>query len=285
MSISIRFLTLLILLLSSALTYGQVKSYQYQLDGSYPATLPGLSGTRTIRFAIAWNEKNQAIDGVYGDNFFTSGSPVTGTSGQLGRVFNIKLPRVLQNVNNLSLTSNDGTVMVYLKDVTGMTISQTSISATPTLRADYVPEAASACDVGFGVLSGYCGLYQGTLNEITDSNNLCNLPEYGFRLELSADARTNLYLYYSDSVIGIPTHNLGAFSSAPLSTSVALTNRHCGGLPGTIYQENSCQLLTLNGDYAVVGDSRTFRGRYTITDEITRNSCTYDLVMDREKSY
>ncbi|MBA2403423.1 MAG: hypothetical protein H0V66_01520 [Bdellovibrionales bacterium] len=285
MSISIRFLTLLILLFGSFLSYGQEKSYQYQLDGTYPATLPGFTTPRNIRFTITWNEKQQSIDGLYTDDFFTLRSPVNGTVGSQGRVFNIKLPRITQNVSNLSLISSADSVMVYMKDRTDMTISQTNILATPVVRPDYVEETASACDVGFGVLSGYCGVYRGTLNEVTDSNNQCNLPDYGFRLELSADARTNLYFYYSDTVIGIPSHNLGAFPEAPLSTTVTNSNRHCGVLVGTNFPTISCQVLTLNGTYGEVGEGRTFRGRYTITDEQSRNSCSYELVMEREKVY
>lgn len=285
MSISIRFLTLMIVFLIACVAHAQEKSYQYQLDGTYPAKLPGLSETRNIHFSMAWNEKNQQIDGVYVDDFFTSRSPVSGTSGMQGRVFNIQLPRIIQNVSNLSLTSNASTVMVFMKDRTAMTIDQANIQALVMIRPDYVPETESACDVGFGVLSGYCGLYRGTLNEISDSNNLCNLPDYGFRLELSADARTNIYFYYSDSIIGIPSHNLGAFSSAPLTNTVAQSNRHCGVLVGTNFSTGSCQLLTLNGNFAEVGAGRTFRGRYTITDELSLNRCVYELVMEREKSY
>jgi hypothetical protein len=285
MSISVRILTLLIVLLSTCLSYAQEKSYQYQLDGTYPATLPGLSTPRNIRFTIMWNEKKQTIDGVYGDNFFTARSPVNGAVGTQGRVFNIKLPRMIQNVSNLSLSASENAVMVFLKDPMSMTVFETNIQAAIVARADYVPETASACDVGFGVLSGYCGLYRGTLNELSDSNNLCNLPDYGFRFELSADARTNLYFYYSDSTIGIPTHNLGAFPGTPVSSEVSLTNRHCGVLVATSFPSAGCQLLTLTGNFTEVGEGKNFRGRYTITDEETKDQCTYEMVMDREKVY
>lgn len=285
MSISIRFLTLLLLSFGPFLSYAQVKSYQYQLDGTYPATLPGFSSPRNIRFTLAWNEKKQTIDGSYSDDFFTSPSPVNGTVGLQGRVFNIKLPRIIQNVSNLSIIAKDNTVMIYMKDQTDMTINEANIPGTITVRQDYVETAASACDVGFGVLSGYCGLYKGTLNELSDSNNQCNLPDYGFRFELSADARTNLYFYYSDSTIGIPTHNLGAFPATPVTTEVNLTNRHCGVLVATNFTATSCQSLNMTGNFGEIGDGKTFRGRYTITDEESGDKCTYEMVMEREKLY
>ena len=113
MSNSMRFVTLLILLFSTFTVYGQEKSYQYQLDGTYPATLPGLSTPQNIRFTVMWNEKKQTIDGVYADNFFTARSPVNGAVGTQGRVFNIRLPRMINNVSNLSLTARDNSVMVF----------------------------------------------------------------------------------------------------------------------------------------------------------------------------
>ena len=60
MSISIRLMTLVILLCSSLEALAQEKSYQYQLDGTYPANLPGLSSAQNIRFTINWNEKKMS---------------------------------------------------------------------------------------------------------------------------------------------------------------------------------------------------------------------------------
>ena len=285
MSVSIRFLTLLILLFLGQLSYGQEKSYQYQLDGSYPATLPGLSSPQTVRFSIIWNEKNQLVDGLYSDNFFTAKSRVTGTVGSQGRVFKVQLPRIIQNVSNLSLTSNANFVMIFMKDPTAMTIDQANIQAAIITREDYIREIESACDVGFGVLSGYCGIYHGKLNKLSDTNNICNLPDYGFRLELSADATTNLYFYYSDTTIGIPSHNLGPFPSAPMTTAVNLIQQHCGVLVGTNFPASGCHSLSLIGAFGESGFDKTFRGRYTIKSDRSSSLCIYELIMEREKRY
>ena len=175
--------------------------------------------------------------------------------------------------------------MVFMRDQTGTTLNEANTSSIVTIRADYVEPEQSACDIGFGSLSGYCGLYSGRISEVTDSSNICNLPEYGFRLELSADAKTNLYFYYSDSVPGVPSHSLGAFASAPTSSAATLSTRHCGTLLGTEFQANGCQTLKLTGNYTEVGAGRNFQGRYTITDENSGASCSYEINVNREKSY
>lgn len=292
MSISIRFLTLLLVLLFSNVASSQAISYQYQMDGTYSVNLPGLTQAQTIRFTILWNENRGAISGLYGDSYFSSSSKVTGTAGVYGRVFNIQLPRIIQGVQNITFTASETNievgslpVQIYLKDMVSQTVAQTNISTAITVRSDADNPPESACDVGFGVLSGYCGLYQGTLSEISDSGNNCNLPDYGFRFELNSDARTSLYFYYSDSTIGIPKHDLGTLPAAPTVPNLNLSSRHCGVLLGTNFNNTNCQILNLNGTFTEVGDGRNFRGRYTVIEETTGNSCSYDINVNREKSY
>ena len=291
MSISIRLLTLMILLLFSFILQAQTPNYQYQLDGSFAATLPNLA-TRNVRFTMLWNEKNSVVAGVYQDDIFSTGSPVTGTAGMQGRVFNIRLPRVIQGISNISITASIANLtggnlplMVFMRDQAMNTITQSTTSSIVTIRSDYVPPGESACDVGFGVLSGYCGLYVGRLNEVADTANVCSLPDYGFRLELSADATTNLYFYYSDIVPGTPVHKLGAFPSAPVTSNVSVTTRHCGSLVGTGFSESTCQILSLTGNYTEVGTGRNFQGTYRIAEETSGTNCIYEINVDREKPY
>ena len=266
MSISIRLMTLLILLFSSLEALAQEKSYQYQLDGTYPANLPGLSSAQSIRFTLNWNEKKNLIEGVYKDNFFTSKSPVSGTSGVQGRVFSLKLPRIMQNVSQISLTANAGSVMVFLKDVTDMTVEQASIQAAVVTNEGYKPETEIVCE--------NCGLYRGSLSKISDSNNLCSLPDYGFRLEITPENKVSLYFYYSDSTIGIPTHSLGSY---PFQAT-----QHCGILVGTSFPAENCQQLSLSGAFSGPSEKRSFQGRYVMTDETSKESCSYEMVLERE---
>lgn len=115
---------------------------------------------------MLWNEKNSNVNGVYQDDFFTTGSPVTGTAGIQGRVFNMKFPRIMQGVSNISITASmvnitggNMPLMVFMRDQADSTLNQATTSSKVTIRSDYVEPEASACDVGFGSLSGYCGLY------------------------------------------------------------------------------------------------------------------------------
>ena len=107
--------------------YGQEKKYQYQLAGTYPANLSGLMQPQNIRFTLMWNEKDLIINGFYKDSFFTKKSPVTGQIGIEGRVFNIKLPRVIQGITDLMLTENSGNVGIAMKDFLGASVSQVYI--------------------------------------------------------------------------------------------------------------------------------------------------------------
>ena len=127
MSISMRLLTLTILFFGSLQGYGQEKKYQYQLDGTYPANLPELMGLQNVRFTLMWNEKDQIINGFYKDSFFTKKSPFTGSIGIEGRVFKIKLPRVIQGITDLMLTENSGNVGIAMKDFLGASVSQVYI--------------------------------------------------------------------------------------------------------------------------------------------------------------
>ena len=140
MSISIRLLTLTILFFGSLRSYGQEKKYQYQLAGTYPANLPGLMQPQNIRFTLMWNEKDLIINGFYKDSFFTKKSPVTGSIGIEGRVFKIKLPRVIQGITDLMLTENSGNVGIAMKDFLGASVSQVYILGRVEVRPEYVEE-------------------------------------------------------------------------------------------------------------------------------------------------
>ena len=132
MSNSMRILTLILFCFYSIACFAQKNNFQYQLEGTYPANLPGLSETQNVRFTLQWNEKDQMINGIYRDSFFTAKSPVTGTIGIQGRVFNVTLPRVIQNITNLFIISNTGFVGVAMKDYNGANVNQVFIHAAVT---------------------------------------------------------------------------------------------------------------------------------------------------------
>lgn len=262
------------------------KNYQYKMDGSFQATLPGDGVPHTVRFTLLWNEKDSAITGHYRDDLFTNGSPVVGTSGTTGKVFNTSFAKATQNVVKLSLTCvapkvEGGTIplMVFMKDRVDMTVDQYTTSGAVTVRTDYVPET-QACVNGFGEVKGYCGMYKGSLTEIMDAGNFCSLTDYGFRMELSDEARVNLYFYYSDTTIGIPAHSLGALETVPLAPSISMNEKHCGNLVGTNFPGSSCQTLRLSGSFTKLNDKKRFNGTYSIQDDETKESCSYSLILE-----
>ena len=80
------------------------------------------------------------INGFYKDSFFTKKSPVTGSIGIEGRVFKIKLPRVIQGITDLMLTENSGNVGIAMKDFLGASVSQVYILGRVEVRPEYVEE-------------------------------------------------------------------------------------------------------------------------------------------------
>lgn len=265
------------------------KNFQYTMDGDFQATLPGFPVPQTVHFTLLWNETDSTISGQYRDNLFSTGTPVTGTSGTNGKVFNTSFPIATQKVVKLSITTvatkvDGGTIplMVFMKDMVDMTVDQYTTSGAVTIRTDYVPENQS-CVTGFGEVRGYCGKYKGKLTEIMDSGNFCNLPDYSFLMELSNEARVNLYFYYSDTTIGIPTHALGAFDAIPLGPSISMNERHCGSLTGTNFPTTDCQTLRLSGSFSKLNDKKKFNGTYSIQDDTTKDSCSYSLILEAEE--
>ena len=102
---------------------------------------------------------------------------------------------------------------------------------------------------------------------------------------MNPDSKIALFFYYSDTVIGIPTHELGSLPAAPLEPTLSITTRNCGPLEGTIFKAENCQRLTLNGNFTETAGLRSFRGTYEMQDEATNETCSYELDMQREKSY
>lgn len=245
------FILRLLFLLSSWSAFAQTGIYQYQMDGTFQGRVPQDLRQVDVTFTLAWREINGRIEGTYRDNFFTNNTPVNGTSGMNGRIFSVNFPRINQGVSSLSITTNltnlmSGTapIMIVMMDPSANSLSQYNVSAAVVVFSGAAP-LESNCDIGFGALTEYCGLYAGRLQEVSDTSNRCNLPDYGFRMELNTDAKFNLYFYYSDSTVGIPEHELNSLPTPSLTPTVNLTTRHCGTLVGTNFDPNNCQALRL----------------------------------------
>jgi hypothetical protein len=266
------------------------QNYKYKMEGSFRANLPGLLRFQDVRFTVFWNEKNGTLRGVYQDDLFTNATSFVGSSSSMGKVFSITLPAPVHNVMKLSLTTiadkmDQASIplMIFMQDRLSMTVDEITTTAKVEVR-NVIGDETPLCEEGFGELRGYCGTYKGKILEIIDPGNYCQLPEYGFRLVLSPQKRVDLFFYYSETTIGIPTHSLGLIETLPLAPYLSVSEKHCGTLVGTNFEASHCQTLKLSGNLSKLGNVKRFNGTYSILDQTTKEGCTYSLILEEADS-
>jgi hypothetical protein len=267
------------------------QEYQYQMDGSFSLNISDITPP-TVNFNISWNEVNGQIQGVYSDNYFVSSTEVTGSTLLQGKSFLVNFPIVTNGVRSIAMMavgSGPGNVpvTVTLRDTFGNPASYHNVNAIITRPATAVDEdPVENCSVGFGDLTGYCGIYGGSINEVSDIYSRCRTIASTFtRLELATTLDVNLHLGYRDSLVGLPSHSLGSLPLSPITSEISITNRNCGPLPGTTFPGDGCQVLTLTGTFDEIIDTNQFSGTYVITDEVSNQSCTFNLTLEREVAY
>lgn len=266
---------------------------QFTLNGSYSVASQSLTPT-PVNFTIEWNERGNMIEGTYSDNYFSTSTPVTGTSENYGRTLNITFPTVTQGIRSISMTTsqtglwnNSVPLTVTTRNAAGVPVDNASTTAAMTSQP-INPQAAAggSCMLGFGTLSGYCGLYSGTVTENSDPANRCNLIGPGStRLEMSLDGQLSLYFNFQTSTQGLPAHRLGPIPNSPLTNTMNRISRNCGSLTQTAFSSANCQTITLNGTFLDLGGTRNFTGTYTIMDEANKESCTYSMNLNRALAY
>ena len=132
-------------------------------------------------------------------------------------------------------------------------------------------------------LSDYFGIYNGTTNEISDPWDRCHLTLRGNpSLELSSDAFVRLFLNDLPFSTYSEFHSLGKISPIITTNSLSLITINCSPLPGTNFPGKNCKRLFLSGIFSKITDARFFRGIYSITDNVTEESCSYNLILIRE---
>ena len=263
------------------------QDYQFRLQGTYNLNSSALNQT-PLAFNLDWNESDNAINGVYSDNYFPGRTPVVGTANIQGRSMHVTLPQLSQIVRSLDfLTGQSGKIngnvplSVTVRDADGNTINVANISAVMSAK-----NAESSCTLGFGALSGFCGIYSGRVSEMTDGLNRCNLNSEGsMKMELSPNTEVNLYINFVNTLVGIPRLGLGSIPISPLTSTISLTSRHCGPVPSTNLLSTNCQTFTLNGSFRTNGNDRFFEGTYLIMDIQNSESCSYNLSFTRETPY
>ena len=231
-------MTALIFLFLTLASFAQ--EFQYRLEG------PFTSSEATVNFAIRWNETSTTIHGVYEDNFFAaSGNKVLLGSVLPGqRAIDVQLSQETQKVRSLSFKTeailpNFGSRSISLsittRDTLGRTVDSSNTFAWIT-RLNSTSQDEDNCVIGFGALTGYCGIYTGTFVEISDKNNRCNLLSgRDPRLELGTDTYFRLHLSPEEEQSAQTTHNISAFIPSPQTNSINISTRNCSALPGTTF--------------------------------------------------
>lgn len=260
------------------------QDFQYQLEGSFKT-----SDEVTVNYDVSWNETLTAIQGIYRDNFYARSGPkiVTGDISPSNRTMNIILPEDVNGARSLTLvttqTGNGSTsipMSITVRDNAGGVISSPNGFALMTANNPRKANQGNECDIGFGVLTGLCGIYSGNFGEILDNNSRCDLLIDGNpRLELAPDTTFRLLLANQ------PTQIIGSFLPSPTSNNINITSNICEPIPGTSFLPNNCKNINLNGTFFTGASTVSFTGTYTISDVINADSCSYRLSLRRELSY
>lgn len=247
-----------------------------------------------VNFTLQWNEFGTQIRGIYKDNYYSASANVEGTASNGSRSMNVIFPEIKFGAKNITfLTSQSDPVngsiplSITVRDEAGATLLTNNISGIMSSATATNSNDGTLCSVGFGSLTGFCGIYAGTVTEAADTSNRCNMIGDGsLRVELATDKSMNIYLNYTNSIQGLPVHRLGSIPLASLSPNIEQRARNCGTLAGTSFFSGNCQALYLVGSFnETSGAGRSFSGTYTITDETTAESCTLNLTMERSVVY
>jgi hypothetical protein len=286
---------LLIILVLMSSTQASAQDYQFRLDGSFAINSEILNPT-TVNFTVSWNEEDNRITGIYSDNYFTGidNATVEGNTGTHGRSFNIVFPNISRGARSLTLLATTvgletGTTSVSIspRNDLGEALATYNIAATITLlRSASEPSSPTTCTVGFGDLTGFCGLYAGNILKVQDPLNRCHqINSRQTRLAFSPEGDFALYLQYTDTLVGLPLHNLGSMPISPSSNLINQTSHNCGPLAGTSLNNENCQRLTLEGSFTNYAGVKSFAGSYTIEDEENEETCSYSLNLTMERDW
>jgi hypothetical protein len=249
----------------------------------------------TVNFTLSWNETGNRIDGVYSDNYFATSAPVTGTTSGGGRAFSIVFATPAQGIkaikmgtNSIGVYNGPSMVSVTTMNVAGVPVDAANIGGQMRSRVLNPSTAGTQnCIVGFGVLSGYCGQYAGTITEVADPQQRCNLVGNGqTKLELGFNSQLRFFSNVrNNNLVGLPSQFAGRLPQNPMNGNVNIINRFCGPVPNTNFPERGCQLLQLTGAFQDIGDTLNFKGTYTIMDEYSRYTCRYEMNLNRDVTY
>lgn len=268
------------------------QSYQFRLEGSFSAQQKTEIPV-TVNYTIDWNETSSAIQGVYKDNFYAQKGPqvVSGTVTTTGRFFNTILTDETEGVKSIVINMQSagivsGSVSTTLRALDNLgTVVETASNPSIMTATDRGTPQTGNCVIGFGALTGYCGLYAGNFNEVSDNANRCDLSSSGqARIELATNTEFHLYSNYINAINNEFT-TIGTFLPSPQSNNISITGRECASIPGTTFITGNCKTLNLSGVFYDQATNITFTGTLSMNDEVTGETCTYSLALTREVVY
>lgn len=243
-----------------------------------------------IQYTLKWNEENGSIRGLYSDNYFSVAAPVDGLVSN-GRTFFINFRKDQKGVHSLLMMTTSEmlkkdaaplAINVIARDASGNPLKTLKHIANASLASSAVQsQEEQNCRENFGALSGFCGVYVGTISEDRDKRNKCNLLfADAVRLEVREDATVLLHLGDVNPIVNTEGHTIGRLPVNPEKRVIDLMSRTCGQLTGVNSSTDNCKRLHLNGEFSLQGERKHFQGSYTISEENTNNICLYSLSMD-----
>lgn len=266
------------------------QSESYQLKGAWSGQNKGESN---IDFNMDWTEKEGLILGTYRDNYYSDKGVVKGIVGELGRLFIVTFSRETKGVRTLMLATSElkgkqGSTLIpvsgIFRDEKGKPIITASTEANLSAKINEMiaqKQEDRGCQVGFGSLAGFCGVYSGMLTEIDDVKNKCNLLAFNAtKLAFDENGEIGIILGETSELVATPIHRVGRIFSDPETTEVEVMSRTCRQLEGTGFASDDCKRLVLSGMFTMRQDKRHFRGTYSITSEKNNESCSYSISMD-----
>lgn len=276
------------------------QSFQYRLEGSFTTlATPDPTNPAVVNYSINWNETSTDIQGVYQDNYFTQSVPrtLTGTVNPNGRTMTVILPQTVSDIRQLNFITNatgaaSGSVSMTVNTRTNIGSVIDSPSGFALLSA--LPNSTTGtntdfnnCVVGFGALTGACGLYNGTFSESRDTNDRCNLLAFGnARLELGLNTAFSFIMNYIPGAANQETQTIGSFLPSPQNGSINVSSRNCGNLSGVAFPSTDCKTLNLSGYFTEdASNNFHFTGTYSIINDVSAESCSYSMILNQESKY
>lgn len=280
---------ILLLLTFSVNSFAQM----YRMSGDFTLFGNTSSPIRT-NFTLAWSENGQNLEGSYSDNVLGANASVTGSRENGKRTFQVLFPTAdpRHGVKSLFIETSDFqglnanvSTKIISKDFNGAPLDSTFVFAgiTPDAPGSIPPQGISNCAIGFGMLTGFCGLYSGNMNEQSDFADACELS--GTRLELATSGELSLYFGLEGELKNSPRHSFGSVLGSSPNLNINKTVRHCGPLPATNLNSVGCKVLRFVGSFQDFGSLKNFSGTYDIRDEVTGTTCAYSLSLGREATY